>query len=121
MAALRACVALRFAKESAVLILIQRPPVPDADVWPGRVGLAAVDALAWPAGWVLAVLHAPFPTGAIGQFVVAMALVSAVSRLHRAVAANHRYFFTTWTWGRRAAGLILVGYSLKLAIWLGAG
>lgn len=104
-----------------MLILIPRPPLSDAPAWPGRVGLAVLDALAWPAAWIVAVLQAPFPTGAIGQFVVALALLSALSRVHRAVTANHRYFFTTWKWGRRLAGLILVGYALKLAAWLGAG
>lgn len=102
-----------------MLIIFPRRAAPDAEVWPGRVGLAVLDALAWPAGWVVAVLHAPAPTGAVGQFVVAVALLSALSRLHRAVVANHRYFFTTWKWGRRLVGLVLVGYALKLAIWLG--
>ncbi len=39
-------------------MLFARAPPPDAPYWPGRRWWAALDALAWPAGWIAAVAHA---------------------------------------------------------------
>jgi hypothetical protein len=96
-------------------VLLARPPLPDATPWPGRRLLAAIDALAWPAAWVAAVVLMPVNVGAVGQLVIAGAMVAALRRLHRAVALNHRYHFTTWTWGRRVGLMLLFGGALKLA------
>ena len=96
-------------------LLFVRASPPDAQPWPGRRWLAAVDAVAWPAAWVALVMAAPIGTGAIGQLVVAVAIVAALRRVHRAVALNHRYHFTTWTWGRRLAAVMLLDWALQLA------
>lgn len=96
-------------------VLLARAPLPDATPWPGRRLLAAIDALAWPAAWVAVVVMLPVSVGAVGQLVIAVAMVAAVRRLHGAVAVNHRYYFTTWTWGRRVGLLLLLGGALKLA------
>jgi len=99
-------------------VLIARAPPPDMHVWPGRRLLAAIDAVAWPLGWIAFVMLAPARTGVVGPVVVALCLAAAVLRLHRAVGLNHRYRFTTWRWGRWVLLLLLVGYALKLAILL---
>ncbi len=97
-------------------LLITREPRPDAPDWPGRRLLAAVDAVMWPVLWVLLVRHAPQPVGLVGPFVMAIAVLSGLGRLHRAVWMNHRYWFTTWRWGRVAAAMLLVGAVLKVAM-----
>lgn len=96
-----------------MLVLIQRPPLPDAQPWTGRRGLAALDAVAWPAGWLLALLHTPAPVGVFGRVLVAFILLCAIHRLHRALWMNHRYRFTTWRWGKLVAVLMLTGWLLK--------
>ena len=78
--------------------------------------LASVDAAVWPLLWVVAFSHAPKPVGLVGPFVAAVALLFALSRLHRALWINHRYRFTTWRWGRIAAVLLLMGVVLKLTM-----
>ncbi len=97
-------------------IVITRTPRPDASIWPGRKGLAAIDAVVWPLLWVVVVRHAPAPTGLIGPVVSAIAALSATMRLHRALWANERYWFTTWRWGKVAAAMLLMGWVLKLTI-----
>jgi hypothetical protein len=47
----------------AMWILFTPAPRPDAPHWPGRRWLAALDAFAWPVGWVLVVAQAPTPMG----------------------------------------------------------
>jgi hypothetical protein len=96
-------------------LLVAREPRPDAPDWPGRRLLAAVDAVAWPALWVLLVRHAPEPMGIVGPFVTALAVLLGMRRLHRALWVNHRYWFTTWRWGRVAAVLMVFGAVLRLA------
>ena len=78
--------------------------------------LASVDAAVWPLLWVVVFSHAPKPVGLVGPFVAAVALLFALSRLHRALWINHRYRFTTWRWGRIVAALLLVGMVLKLML-----
>ncbi len=95
-------------------LLVARTPPPDAQHWRGRRWLAAVDALAWPLLWVLVFGQAPMPLGIVGPVVVSLAVLCAIGRLHRALWLNHRYWFTTWRWGRVAAVLLLVGAVLKL-------
>jgi hypothetical protein len=97
-------------------LVVAREPKPDVPYWPGRRLLAAVDAVVWPLLWVLVFSHAPKPVGLVGPFVAAVALLCALGRLHRALWVNHRYWFTTWRWGRIAAVLLLMGVVLKLAI-----
>ncbi len=95
-------------------VLIARTPQPDACDWPGRRGLAAIDALLWPMLWILLVSRAPEPVGLVGPFVTAVAILCALQRLHRAWWVNHRYRFTTWRWGRVAGVLLLMGLLLKV-------
>lgn len=101
-------------------VIFARAPSPDAVVWPGRRGLALVDAVAWPAAWAAFVLSLPVSSGLAGLFALALCAVSAVTRVHRAVALNHRYHFTTWRWGRRLVFVLAIGYALKLAVLLSA-
>ena len=44
------------------------------------------------------------------------ALLLALGRLHRALWINHRYWFTTWRWGRIVAVFLLIGMVLKLTM-----
>lgn len=97
-------------------LLVARAPRPDTPYWPGRRWLAVVDALVWPAMWVLLMGHAPQPVGLIGPFVTALAVLLGLRRLHCAIWLNHRYGFTTWRWAGVAAKLMLVGLVLKLTI-----
>lgn len=100
-------------------LIIQRQPKPDARVWPGRRGLAAVDAVVFPALWIWAITQAPFATGAVGQAVAVVAVLLAVRRLGRAIGHNERYQFTTWRWGRLLVGLLLVAAAWTLiARWV---
>jgi hypothetical protein len=96
--------------------VVGREAKPDAPYWPGRRLFAAVDAVVWPLLWVLVFSHAPKPVGLIGPFVAAVAMLCALGRLHRALWVNHRYWFTTWRWGRIAVALLLMGLVLKLAM-----
>ena len=97
-------------------LLVAREPRPDAPYWAGRRLLAAVDAAVWPLMWVLVFRHAPAPMGLVGPFVVALAVLCALGRLHRAVWVNHRYRFTTWRWGRAVAALLLMGVVMKVIL-----
>lgn len=97
-------------------LVVVREPRPDAPDWYGRRLLAAVDAVVWPALWVLLIRHVPGPVGLVGPFVTALAVLFGVGRLHRALWVNHRYWFTTWRWGRVAVAMWLVGAVLKLSM-----
>jgi hypothetical protein len=65
---------------------------------------------------VLFMQQAPEPVGLIGPFVTAVAVLSALSRLHRAVWANHCNRFTTWRRGRIVGAMLLMGFVMKLAL-----
>ena len=93
-----------------------RPAQPDAPWWPGRRRLAAIDAVAWPVGWVLVIQQAAPPVGVARPVLTALAVLAAVWRLHSALCENHRYRFTTWRWAKIAAGLMLVGLVMKAAM-----
>jgi len=97
-------------------LLFARASPPDAPYWPGRRLLAAVDAAVWPLLWMVVFSHAPKHAGLVGPFVVAVALLCALGRLHRALWLNHRYRFTAWRWGRVVAALLLMGVVLKLTL-----
>jgi hypothetical protein len=98
-------------------IILNQQVQPDAAYWHGRRWLATLDAVAWPA-----LIAAPFSqalqahshTGLVGQVVVALAVVVALTRLRRALWANHRYRFTTWRWGRVVVLLLALGALLKV-------
>jgi hypothetical protein len=96
-------------------LLVKREPRANAPYWHGRRWLAALDAVAWPLFWVFLMSQIDAPVGIVGPMVVAIALLVSAERIHRAVWINHRYWFTTWRWGRIAAGLLLIGMVLKLA------
>jgi hypothetical protein len=96
-------------------LLVKREPRANAPYWHGRRWLAALDAVAWPLFWVFLMSQIDAPGGIVGPMVVAIALLVSAERIHRAVWINHRYWFTTWRWGRIAAGLLLIGMVLKLA------
>lgn len=97
-------------------LLVAREPRPDAPEWPGRRLLAAVDAVAWPLMWVLLSRQVSGPAGLIGPFITAMAVLMGLARLHRALWVNHRYWFTTWRWGKVLASMLLIGAVLKLSM-----
>lgn len=77
--------------------------------------LALIDAVAWPAAWIALATHLPRPAGIAGAMVIALAVLSALGRVHRAAMRNHRYYFTTWRWGRVALGALLIALVLKVA------
>ena len=97
-------------------MLFVRTPLPDRPYWRGRCSLAAVDALAWPGLWLVAIRSAPADLGLVGAFACACVIVAAAQRLWIAVWQNHRYHFTTWRWGKAVAWLLLFGMILKLAM-----
>jgi hypothetical protein len=99
-----------------MLMLVYREPRPNAPHWPGRRVLAAIDAVAWPLLFVWVLRQAPVPAGLVGPFAVAVAALFALARLHRALWANHRYWFTAWRWGKVLGALLLIGAVLKLAM-----
>jgi hypothetical protein len=97
-------------------LVVARQPKPDAPYWPGRRLLAAIDAVAWPLVWVLLIRQMPGPAGLLEPFVVALAVLVGLGRLHRALRGNHRYRFTTWRWGKVLGALLLLGSILEIAI-----
>ena len=97
-------------------LIIAREPRPDALTGPGRTLLPAADALLWPLAWIWIVRQVPGPVGLVGPFVMAVATLCALGRLHRALCVNHRYWFTTWRWGKGLGGLLLMGAVMKLAM-----
>jgi hypothetical protein len=103
-------------KENTMWVILMRQPRPDAAYWPGRLWIAAVDAVVWPSLWVWAAGHAPAPVGLFGPMVTALAVVLGLRRLYRAVFVNHRYRFTTWRWGRWLGVLMVLGFVLKLTL-----
>lgn len=97
-------------------LLVAREPRPDARYWSGRRWFAAMDAVVWPLVVVLLVQLAPKPVGIVGPMVLALAVLCALGRLHRAIWINHRYWFTTLRWGRMVLALMVVGWVLKLTL-----
>lgn len=94
-------------------LLVAREPRQDAPQWTGRRGLAALDAVVWPAAAFLLIYMASEPLGAVGPVAISAVLVASLVRLHRAICRNHRYWFTTSRWGGVALGLMLVGAAIK--------
>ena len=89
-------------------VVIPRAPSPDATPWPGRRLLAFFDAVAWPAGWLVAVSIVPKP-GVFGQVVGALLVLCALRRIRIALFRNERYRFTTWRWGIPVMTLVAFG------------
>ena len=96
-----------------LVFFIPRAVREDAAYWPGRRSLAALDAITWPVLWIVVLLHAHFDTGLVGRVAVALAIVSAVWRLHRALWRNERYRFTTYRWGLPLVTLAFVAMAMK--------
>ena len=97
-------------------ILISRPPKPDAEYWPGRCLLGAIDAIAWPALWIAFITSVKLPTGIVGPVAITLLVLASIDRFRRAVWENERYWFTTYRWGIRLATLALIGALLKLLV-----
>ena len=97
-------------------LLVAREPRANAPHWTGRRWLAAIDAVAWPLFWVLLLGQIDTPVGIFGPMVVAIAILVSAERIHRAVWANHRYWFTTWRWGKVLGAMLLVGAVMKLSM-----
>jgi hypothetical protein len=97
-------------------LLVAREPRANAPYWTGRRWLAAIDAVAWPLFWVLVLGQIDAPVGIVGPMVTATALLVSAERVHRAVWVNHRYWFTTWRWGRIVSALMFIGMVLKLMV-----
>jgi hypothetical protein len=98
-------------------LVFARAPLPDAPHWPGRHLLALVDAVAWPLAWIALALHFWSLAGVVAPVAAGLVVLAAVGRVRRAAWQNDRYHFTTWRWGRPAAGLLLIG----LVLWVAAG
>lgn len=96
-------------------ILVQLEPHPDAAYWPGRKPLAVIDAAVWPSIWVAIVMSLNMTTGVAGLLVTALVMLG-VDRVYTAVAANHRYRFTTWRWGWPLGAFWLVWMIVKLVL-----
>jgi hypothetical protein len=96
-------------------LLVPRQPRPDALYWRGRRLLAVIDAALWPVVWVLLLSQVPKPAGIVFPFAAALALLSGAARVRRALWFNHRYWFTTWRWGKVLASMFVIGAVLKLS------
>lgn len=99
-----------------MLVFFVRQPRPDARYWAGREFLAALDAVGWPIAWIVAIRAVEVPVGVMGPFFIAVCVLAAVTRLRRALWENHRYWFTTWKWGRYVFAIWIAGMALKLAV-----
>lgn len=89
---------------------------PDASYWAGRRWWAALDAIVWPAAWIVFAQGIPAEAGGLRSLVVMTCIIVAVLRLRRAVFENHRYWFTTWRWGRVAVVLIIASYVVRVVL-----
>ena len=96
--------------------LLRRKIRPDAAYWRGRRLLAALDAVAWPCGWILIALSVRERTALVGCVFIVFALLIAARRLRRAIWNNGRYFFSTLRWGRAVMLLLLIGAWVKLVL-----
>ena len=99
-----------------MFLVFAREPPPDVPYWPGRRWFAAIDALAWPALWVMVIAKVPAPVGLFGAVAITWAVLVSLTRLRRALSCNHRYRFTTWRWGRLGLALIVFGGVLKISL-----
>ncbi len=86
----------------------------DAPYWPGRRWLAALDAVLWPGLWMAGASSLPSASGDLWLMVCGFAFFCLCSRLHRAVANNGRYRFTTWLMLKL---LLVLGFMGVLLRW----
>ena len=105
---------MRLQSRQIMWLVVSREPAADKAYWPGRVGLAVVDAALWPLMWIVLVLRAGVPTGVVGPAAISLCVLIALTRVHQALFANHRYGFSTWRWGKLASLLLLVGFVMKI-------
>ena len=96
-----------------MFLLYAKAPLPDSPYWSGRRWFAALDAVIWPAFWMLGATQIPVATGIVGPFVQIAAVLLASSRIRVALWRNERYRFTTWRWGRLFLLLWAIGWMLK--------
>ena len=61
---------------------------------------------------------APMKTGVVGPFIIALAALFSVLRLHRALWRNERCWFAAWRWRKVFGALLLIGMVLKLGALL---
>ncbi len=94
-------------------VLVARERQPNAPYWPGRRGLAVVDAVVWPLLLVVLLSKLPAPIGLFGPVAGGVVLLYGLSRLRQALWENHRYTFTTWRLARFAVAILVVGAMLK--------
>jgi hypothetical protein len=99
-----------------MLVVLYRSPRPDANQWPGRRWLAALDAVLWPALWIALVAALQDRTGVLGPVAIAFLVMFATASFARALWRNERYWFSTWRWGRVLAILMAGGLLLKLLL-----
>lgn len=97
------------------VVLARRERQP-ATYWPGRRLLALIDALVWPSGCAYLVTRVPFTTGAVGAVALALCLLFALRRAHRAVWQNERYGFTTRGFSVAVACCMAFGWALRLGV-----
>jgi hypothetical protein len=95
-------------------IFMARPPRPDAAQWTGRRAVAFLDAIVWPALWLVLIAGAPLNIGLVGWTAMGLAGVAAIRRAHRAIWRNERYWFTTSRWGVSIAILIALGLAIRV-------
>jgi hypothetical protein len=100
-------------------IVLARPAQSDMPYWPGRRWVAVLDALAWPAIWIVMLRHAQAELGLVAPVICAAAILAGLGRVRTAVWHNERYRFTTWRWGRVVVGLMAVGLLIKatMVVW----
>ncbi len=99
-------------------IFLARQPRPPAQVWTGRRLLALVDAIGWPAAWIVMVSHLAVDIGLLGRASIAVALLLAVRGVWIAVEHNERYRFITRRLWCVAWPLLSIGAALQVAFWL---
>lgn len=102
--------------EVCVIVVFVRGEAPLVTVWPGRRWLAALDALLWPAVPLVLLLHIGGRPGIVGAVGLVMLGGWALRRLHRALARNERYQFTSWVWGRWLVLVLGLGLALRWAV-----
>jgi len=78
--------------------------------------LAALDALLWPAVLLALLLRVAARPGIVGAVGLVMLSGWALRRLHRALARNERYQFTSWVWGRWLVLVLGLGLALRWAV-----
>jgi hypothetical protein len=103
-------------EEMSMWVVLTRREQQPARYWPGRRSLALVDALIWPAAVAYVVTRVPFATGAVGAVALALCLLAALRRAHRAVWRNERYRFATKRFSVAIVWCMAFGWALLLVV-----